>query len=143
MDEREKIRMQLTGAVAKLLKYRSFRDALPPLTADGEAPFIVGLLDDKMKTVNAMAARMGDAVHLVVPDAPHGDSVRVRVLRVTRQPDGPEPGELSDDDCPVDENSTLAMLLNLLEVGGEITCHVYDHETMVQFVADGMQPVPA
>lgn len=124
MDERERYRLAVTRDVAKLLKHRSLRDALPALLPDGTAPFIVGLPDDTLGYIAAQTMALGGEAHLIVPAAPSASgTARVRILRVGRGTK--QITELDNErECAVSQDSTLAMLLEHIEVGEELTYHV-------------------
>jgi hypothetical protein len=142
MDEREQERLRLTREVGRLLLHRSFRDALPPLRADGSRPFIVGMPDDTMGQIAAHVAALGGDAHLLVmtPTRTPG-AERVQVLRVT-EGEGKPLGDL-DESCeaPVSEDSTLAMLMEAISV--DQTFYVYATETVIRFISDSVQPIPA
>jgi hypothetical protein len=145
VDDRERLRLRLTGEVAKLLKNRSLRDALPPLTTEGTIPFVVGLPDDTLRDITRKAATLGGDAHIIVPSEPTapGRPFRVRILRVSGAPHK-EIAELDESrECAVDENSTLAMLLDHIEVGQQCTYYTYDTETVFRFINDSVQPIPA
>jgi hypothetical protein len=143
MDDRERTRLQMTGEVAKLLKNRSLRDALPPLTEDGTIPFVVGLPDDTLGDISVKVATLGVAAHVIVPSELKAGPFRIQILRFS----GIAHKDISDLDeateCPVDQNTTLAMLMEHIEVGQECTYYTYDSETVVRFINDSVQPIPA
>jgi hypothetical protein len=144
MDDRERQRLQLAGEVAKLLKNRSRRDALPPLTSDRTIPFVVGLEDDTIRAIAERAATLGGDAHIIVPTELAASGVsRVRILRIT----GGVYKQIADLDesreCAVEENSTLGMLMTCIEVGQQLTYHTYDTETIIRFINDSVQPIPA
>lgn len=143
MDERERQRLRLAGEVMKLARHRSLRDVLPPLRQDGAAPFVVGLLDDTLRDVTKRVAALGGHAHLIVVDELAAEGLtRLRVLRV--DPGDKAITELDDErECPVNEDSTLDMLMQHIEVGGQLTYHTYDSETVIRFLTDSVQPVPA
>jgi len=43
-------------------------------------------------------------------------------------------------EAAVDENSTLAMLMEAISV--DQTFYVYDTETVIRFISDSVQPIP-
>lgn len=142
MDKREEYRLRLTSEVMKLVRNRGLRDALPPLREDGTAPFIVVLPDDTMRDIARRAAVLGGRAHLIVVDELSGEGTRLRVLRI--DPGDKAITELDDQrECPVNEDTTLDMLMRHIEVGGELTYHTYDSETVIRFLTDSVQPVPA
>lgn len=58
MDERQQLRVELTGDVAKLLaRHRSVRDMLPAIRADGVAPFVVAFPEDSLRFLSDRAPR--------------------------------------------------------------------------------------
>jgi hypothetical protein len=142
VDEREQERLRLAREVGKLLLHRSFRDALPPLTRDGDRPFVIGLPEDTMREIAERVATLGGDAHLIVmtPTRTPGTE-RVQVLRVTECDDRPI-GDL-DESCeaPVGENSTLAMLMEAMTV--DQAFYIYDTETVIRFISDSVQPIPA
>jgi hypothetical protein len=143
VDEREHLRLKLTHEVARLLKERSVRAALPAL-GDGEAPFIVGLPDDTMADLGRRVESLGGTAHLVVLTHIGTGTSRMRVLLFENSAHK-ELAEL-DDTCEsaVDENTRLDMLMQAIEVGDVATFHIYDSETIVSFINDSVQPaVPA
>lgn len=145
MDDRERLRLRLMGEVAKLLKNRSLRDALPPLRSDGSIPFVVGLPDDTLRDITGKAAALGGDAHVIIPSEPAvpGRPFRVRILRVSGAPHK-EIADLDESrECAVDENSTLAMLMEHIEVGQQCTYYTYDAETVIRFINDSVQPIPA
>lgn len=144
MDDRERLRLRLTGEVAKLLKNRSLRDALPPLTIERTIPFVVGLEDDTLRSIAERAATLGGDAHVIVASQlPASGASRIRILRIT----GDVHTEIADLDesseCAVDENTTLGMLMTCMEVGQQLTYHTYDTETIIRFINDSVQPIPA
>ncbi|HYS31204.1 MAG TPA: hypothetical protein VEM58_02990 [Streptosporangiaceae bacterium] len=142
MDEREQERLRLAREVGKLLLHRSFRDALPPLREDGSRPFVVGLPEDTMKQITARVAALGGDAHLIVmtPTRTPGTE-RVQVLRVTEGENKPL-GDLDESyETPVSEDSTLAILMDAIEV--DQTFYVYATETVIRFISDSVQPIPA
>jgi hypothetical protein len=141
MDEREQERLRLAREVAKLLHHRSFRDMLPPLTEDGERPFIIGLPDDTMGQIAARVAAIGGDAHLIVmtPTRTPGTE-RVKVLRVTECEDRPISDLDESSEAAVNENSTLAMLMDAISV--DQAFYVYDIETVIRFISDSVQPIP-
>ena len=143
MDERERYRLAVARDVAKLRKHRSLRDALRPLLPDGTAPFIIGLPEDTLGFIAARTEALGGEAHLIVP-APSGASgtARLRILRIGRSTK--EIAELDDHrECAVSQDSTLAILLDHIEVGEELTYYAYDAETVIRFINDSVQPIPA
>lgn len=142
MDEREQERLRLAREVGKLLLHRSFRDALPPLTQDGERPFVIGLPEDTMGEIAKRVAALGGDAHLIVMTPTHTPGAgRVQVLRVT-ECEGRPIGDL-DESCEsaVNENSLLAMLMDAIRV--DQTFYVYDTETVIHFISDSVQPIPS
>lgn len=144
MDDRERLRLRLAGEVAKLLKNRSMRDALPPLTSERTIPFVVGLEDDTLRAIAQRAATLGGDAHVIVPTELAASGIsRVRILRIT----GDVHKEIADLDesseCAVDENTTLGMLMTCIEVGQQLTYHTYDANTIIRFINDSVQPIPA
>lgn len=143
MDEREQRRLRLANEVMKLVRHRGLRDMLPPLCEDGTAPFIIGLRDDTLRDIAERAAALGGSAHLIVVDELAGEGrTRLRVLRV--DPGSKAITELDDQrDCAVNENTTVDMLMQHIEVGEQLTYHTYDSETVIRFLTDSVQPVPA
>lgn len=142
MDERERERLRLAREVGKLLLHRSFRDALPPLTQDGERPFVIGLPEDTLGEIAKRVATLGGDAHLIIMTPTHTPGTeRVQVLRITECEDRPI-GDL-DESCetPVEENSPLAMLMEAITV--DQTFYVYDTETVIRFISDSVQPIPS
>jgi hypothetical protein len=144
MDKRERLRLDLAGDIAKLLKFRSFRDLLPPLSPSGAIPFVVGLPDDTLHDLIRRAEEMGSNVHLVVLTRLGSPGrARLRVLRLSRA-EGKAISDLDERyECAVSDDSTLAMLMEHIEVGEELTYHTYDSETVIGFINDSVQPIPA
>jgi hypothetical protein len=145
MDEREQRRLQLVGELMRLAGNRelrhNFRAMLPPLTGDGASPFIVGFPDDTLRDIRQRANVLGGSAHLVIVTELPG-SFRLRILRLS--PGGKPIGDLDEDrDCPVSEDSTLEMLLQHIQVGGRVTYHTYDSDTVIRFLTDSVQDVPA
>lgn len=74
---------------------------------------------------------------------PNSRPFRIQILRFS----GIAHKDISDLDeateCPVDQNTTLAMLMEHIEVGQECTYYTYDSETVVRFINDSVQPIPA
>lgn len=141
MEERERLRHRLSGQIGQLLKNRSFRAALPPLR-DGEAPFVVGLPDDTMGYLARRVATLGGQAHLLVitplTDPP---MTRVRVLLI-QECEHKDVKDLDDDrECAVNENTTLGMLMEAIEVGDKRVYYTYDSETIIRFINDSVQPV--
>lgn len=142
MDERERHRMTLAGEIAKLLKYRSLRDALPPIKADGTAPFIVGLPEDTVGDLTRRAESLGGDAHLLILTRLSSGKVRLRVLRLSE--DSKAITDLDDrNECAVSEDSTVEMLMSHIEVGQVLSYHAYDAETVIRFINDSVQPIPA
>lgn len=141
MDKREQERLRLTREVGKLLLHRSFRDALPPLTEDGERPIVIGLPDDTMGEIAAQVAALGGDAHLIVmsPTRTPG-AERVQVLRVTECEDRAIADLDESREAPVGENSSLAMLMEAMRV--DQTFYIYDTETVIRFISDSVQPIP-
>lgn len=143
MDERERHRLRLAGDVMQLVRHRSFREALPPLRSDGSTPFIVALSDDTLGDIARRAVALGGRAHLIVVErlAEEG-STRLRVLRI--DPGDKAITELDDQrDCVVNEETTIEMLMQHIEVGEALVYHTFDSETMIRFLTDSVQPVPA
>jgi|SRR6185437_1196867 len=142
MDDREQARLQLGAAVMKLTRHRGFRDALVPLREDGIAPFVVGLLDDTLGEIGRRTDTLGGSAHLIVFDQLSGNRARLRILSI--QPGRKPIAELDDQhDCLVNEDSTLEILMEHIEVGGELTYYAYDSETVIRFLTDSVARVPA
>jgi len=142
MDDRERERLRLTRVVGKLLLHRSFRDALPPLREDGSRPFVVGLPGDTLRQIAERVAALGGDAHLIVMTPTHRQGTeRVQVLRITEGENKP----LSDLDAsyesPVSEDSTLGMLMEAIRV--DQSFYVYPTETVISFISDSLQPIPA
>jgi len=144
MDERERLRLRMTGEVAKLLRERSLRDALPPLALDGSIPFVVGLPDDTLRDIICRVRVLGSAAHVIVPsELATAGPFRVRILRISGVPHK-EIADLDEScECPVDDKSTLAMLMDHIEVGQQFTYYAYDSDTVIRFINDSVQPIPA
>jgi hypothetical protein len=67
---------------------------------------------------------------------------RIRLLLI--QPSGKRIDELDDQrECAVNDQTTLAMLMEHIEVGTEVSYHTYDSETVIRFLTDSVQAVPA
>lgn len=142
MDDREQERLRLTREVGKLLLHRSFRDALPPLRKDGSRPFVVGLPEDTLRQVAERVAALGGDAHLIVMTPTHRPGTgRVQVLRITAG-ENKQPGDLDEShESPVSEDCTLAMLMSAIEV--DQAFYVYATETLIRFISDSVQPIPA
>ncbi len=142
MDEREQKRLRLVREVGKLLLHRSFRDALPPLREDGSRPFVVGLPEDTLGQIAARVAALGGDAHLIVVTPAHTPGTgRVQVLRMT-EGEHKSFGELDESrEAPVSEDSSLAMLMNAIEV--DQTFYVFPTEAVIRFISDSVQPIPA
>ena len=144
MDDRERLRLRMTGEVAKLLKNRSLRDALPPLGAEGTIPFVVGLPDDTLREITEKVATLGREAHVIVPsEISVSGPFRVRILRVSEVASKPISDLDEPRECAVNEKSTLAMLMEHMEVGETRTYYTYDSETVIRFLNDSVQPIPA
>jgi hypothetical protein len=142
MDDRERERLRLTREVGKLLLHRSFRDALPPLREDGSRPFVVGLPEDTLRQITERVASMGGDAHLIVMSPTHNQGTeRVQVLRVTEGENKPLHALDESHESPVSEDSTLAMLMDAIEV--DQTFYVYPTEAVIRFISDSVQPIPA
>lgn len=145
MDSRERLRMRMTRDVLRLLRVRDFRATLPPLRPDEDAAILVSFRDDTLQTVMKGITALGGNVHVVVPP-PDLDSwpARMVFLQVTKSGKVTPPGRMTDDDCLVNEQSELGMLLELLLVRNRtMTLHLCRHETTVELVDDGQDMVPA
>lgn len=141
MDDREQERLRLTREAGKLLLHRSLRDALPPLRKDGSRPIVVGLPEDTLKQIIERVSALGGDAHLVVmtPTRTPGTG-RVQVLRITE--DEKALGDLDESrESAVGEDSTLAMLMAAMRV--DQTYYVYSTETVIRFISDSVQPIPA
>ena len=144
MDERERLRLRMAGEVAKLLRNRSLRDALPPLGADGSIPFVVGLPDDTLRDIISRAATLGSDAHVIVPsELATSGPFRVRILRISEAPHKAITDLDESCECPVNEKSTLAMLMEHIEVGEQLKYYTFDSETVIRFLNDSVQPIPA
>jgi hypothetical protein len=142
MDKREQRRQRLAADVMRLTRIRGFRDALIPLCDDGSAPFVVGLPDDTLGQIARRAETLGGRAHLVVFDELPDGVKRIRLLLI--QPSIKRIDELDDQcECAVNDQTTLAMLMEHIEVGTEVTYHTYDSETVIRFLTDSVQAVPA
>jgi hypothetical protein len=143
MDDREQHRLHLAGEVMQLVRHRSFREALPPLRIDGSTPFIVGLPDDTLGDIAGRAVALGGRAHLIVVErlAEEGGT-RLRVLRI--DPGDKAITELDQQrECIVNEGTTIEMLMQHIEVGEALVYHTFDSETVIRFLTDSVQPVPA
>lgn len=142
MDDRERERLRLTREVGKLLLHRTFRDALPPLRQDGSRPFVVGLPDDTLRYIAERVAAMGGDAHLIVMTPTHRPGTeRVQVLRITEGENKPLNDLDESYEQPVSEESTLAMLMSAIKV--DQVFYMYPTETVIRFISDSLQPIPA
>jgi hypothetical protein len=84
----------------------------------------------------------GDA-HVIVPsELATAGPFRIRILRFSgAHKDITDLDESTE--CPVDENTTLAMLMEHIEVGQVLAYYTYNSETVVRFINDSVQPIPA
>ncbi len=139
MEAREQLRMRMTRDVLRLLRVRDFRAALPPLRPGDDAAVLVSFRDDPLKRVMEQIVRLGGSANVVVAPAdadawPRG----MAFLQVTTGGVSPAPGRMTDDDCLVNENSDLGMLLALLNARNRtMTFYFCRHETTVELVDDG------
>lgn len=144
MDDREKIRMRMTRDVLRLLRVRDFRAALPPLRDGEEAAILVSFRDDTLRHVMEQTAALGGNVHVIIP--PEDLSAwptRLTLLQVITSDPTP-PRLMSDDNCMVNEQSQLGMLLELLRMRNRtMRLHLCRHETTVELVEDGKDVVRA
>lgn len=146
MDTKEKLRVRMTRDVLRLVRVRDFRAALPPL-ADGVAPIAIGFRDDSVMAVVEQIGQLGGNAHVVIPPAdldtwPNG--IALLQIQIQKGERASQPEKMTDDDCPVNADSELGMLLALLMVHRKpITFHVCRHETTVELVDDGKDVVPA
>ncbi len=142
MDEREQRRLRLAAELMRFTRNRGLRDALGPLQDDGSAPFVVGLPDDTLGEIGRRAETLGGRAHLVVFDELGDGRKRVRLLLI-----GPSDKRIDELDeqceCAVNDETTLDMLMQHITVGEECTYHTYDSETVIRFLTDSVQPVPA
>jgi len=104
----------------------------------------VGLPDDTLREIASKVATLGGDAHLIVVHA-QSDNTGPSRLQILRFSEG-EHKEITDLDdsheCAVDENSTLAMLMEHIEVGQKLTYYTYDSETVIRFINDSVQPIP-
>lgn len=142
MDDREQERLRLAREIGRLLLHRSFRDALPPLRKDGARPFVVGLPEDTLGQIGARVAALGGDAHLIVMTPTHTPGTgRVQVLRISLG-ESKSLGSLDEShEMPVSKDSTLAMLMDAIEV--DQTIYVYPTEAVIRFISDSVQPIPA
>lgn len=116
----------------------------PPLRPDGTAPFVVGLADDTLGYLSSRVAELGGTVHLIVPADPSSSgTARLRILRVSESGHKPIADLDSRSVCAVSAESTLAMLMQDIEVGDECAYYTCDTTTVIRFINDSMQPIPA
>jgi hypothetical protein len=73
VDDREKLRLNLTRDVLRLLRNRAAREAMPALGPDGSVGVMVVFRDDTMESVLSRAARLGGDVYAAVPPADAGE----------------------------------------------------------------------
>lgn len=146
MDVRDQLRMRMTRDVLRLLRVRDFREALPSLRPGEDPGILVGFRDDTLKSVLERVARLGGSAHVVVPpvDVKLWPS-RMAFLQVTKGGQVPPAGRMPGDDCLVNEDSHLGMLLDLLQLHGRtMTLRICRHETTIELVDDGRrEPEPA
>lgn len=138
MEGQTKARALLTAKVGQMLKYRGLRDLLPPIAADGSSPFMVGLLDDTIRTVDASVRKLGGDAHVVMPLLPRAeDGLRVLILRVTAGRG--ERVSVAFGRPVLFEDIKLGTLTTLLRVGDGAVWHLPDHDTTFRFVNDSVQ----
>ena len=117
-----------------------------PALRDRTSPIVVGLPDDTMAEISQRVATLGGAAHLVVmtPLDLESKNKRIRVLEV-EECVSKDPAELDDaTECAINEQTTLEMLVQMVEVGAVLTYYTYAHETIIRFINDSVQPaVPA
>src|SRR6266571_7947474 len=99
-----------------------------------------------MKQITARVAALGGDAHLIVMTPTHPPTrtpgtERVQVLRVTEGENKPLDDLDESYETPVSEDSTLAMLMGAIEV--DQTFYVYATETVIRFISDSVQPIPA
>lgn len=73
VDDREKLRLNLTRDVLRLLRNREHREAMPALGPGGDVAVLVAFRDDAVESVLARVARLGGNAYVVVPPADEGD----------------------------------------------------------------------
>ncbi|MFC3983435.1 hypothetical protein [Streptosporangium jomthongense] len=141
MDAREKTRLRMTCDVLRLLRTRDFRTTLSPLRNDVESAVLVGFGDDTLQFVMERVGLLGGNVNLIVPiGGLTAWPFHMAFLRITN---GGSPDATADDECLVNENSELGMLMELL-------CHrrrtmrlrLRRQETVIELMHDGGLPLP-
>jgi hypothetical protein len=144
VDTREKLRLRMARDVLRLVRVRDFRAAFPPLAEEGSAPIAIGFRDDTIKDVMDQINQLGGNAHLVVPPT-DGDAWPYRMAIVQVQTSGRRlpPIQNAGDDCRVQPDSEIGMLLELLMLYGRpMTFHICRQETTVELVDDGKELVP-
>lgn len=145
MEEREHLRLRLAREVGKLLKNRSFRAAMEPLT-EGAAPFVIGLPDDTIAYLIGRVRDLGSRAYiLVVSDLEDGDAGQWRIRSLLVQECAHNPCDVDgESEGIVSDDITLGTLMEVLAVGDRRTYYAFDLETIIRFITDSVQPpVPA
>jgi hypothetical protein len=141
MDEREELRMRLAHELMKLTRHKDVRAALLPLGEDGLVPLVVALPEDTLAEISRRANVVGGRAHVVIIEKLGDGEARLRVLRAEpalpiRELDG-------ESDVPVSEDCPIGMLLQDMRVGQVKRYHSYDSATVLRFLSDRVEPVPA
>lgn len=118
------------------------RDALPALDEEGRAGIVIALAGDALGFLGRRAAVLGGRAHLVMVDHPGPGMTRLRILRA-----GPgdtaigEPGGFPDR--AVTQDAAIDLLIEDITVGSAVRCHTDRAGTVISYLTDAIQPVPA
>lgn len=132
MEPRERIRHRYARQVLRLLKQPEYRQMLPPLR-HGSSSIVVGLLDDTMRSICQRVAALGGSAHLIVPTSEKPRLQSVMLLRIDADA---VPDSTPAQSQPVDEESDLGMLLQLVRQSGSLRFHVCSKDTTVRLLDD-------
>ncbi|MBP2703234.1 hypothetical protein JOL79_05395 [Microbispora sp. RL4-1S] len=116
--------------------------SFPP---EAESPVLVAFRDDTLQQVLAKVARLGGAVHVIVPTMDTvGGPWQIAIAQIRQGAATKDPVSLDEDDCRVTDSSHLGLLLDLMELHGRtMTIHISRQESTVQLVDIGTDLVLA
>jgi hypothetical protein len=117
VDASDLERASIAGAAMLALAHPDFRNDMRQRNTDGTHALIPALIEDPMSRVFAAVERQGGTSYLVTREA---GVLRIVVVTVLKSPpvDGPVPNE-----CPIDGNAPVGMVLAYLRDYGRLVCH--------------------
>lgn len=136
-------RLRVTRAVMKALGHHDFRSQLAYFGGGREVPIVVALPGERMADLFARLTQSEDHVVLATI-MPFGDHAHLELVSIQRAAEGNEALEAGEDECPLHQDTTVAMLLTYLQaLRKPVRCHLLSPDVTLEILTDNDLEAPA